>query len=167
MALHGLTAHENIFRDGKVLTQIDLLKHRGDAHFNGILRTGGNDFLTVQQNFASVHMMNAGQTFDQRGFSCAVFTQQRVNFALVQGKIHFIQRLYAGELNFDPLHFQNGFLRQENSSLGWNYRAVRRSCRPVTEGTLFPQPKGSDLYRPATRRFGGVRTQGPKPLCPW
>ena len=88
---------------------------KADAQLYGGLRRSGADGLAFQQNFARIHAVYAGQALDQRGFARAVFTQQGVYLAGAQGKVHLIQRLDAGELNFNPPHFQQ--FRQKDPSL--------------------------------------------------
>jgi hypothetical protein len=47
-------------------------------------------------------MVNAGQRFNQRRFSRAVFAQQRHDFAAPQAEIDVIQRLNAGKNLLSP-----------------------------------------------------------------
>ncbi len=57
----------------------------------------GRNSTAFQPDSAAIGMVNAGQRFDQRRFSGAVFAQQGHDFAAPQAKVDVIQRLNAGE----------------------------------------------------------------------
>ena len=115
MMLHRLAADEYIFSHGEVRAEVDLLKHRGDAHFDGSLRRSGTDGLALEEDLARVHLIDAGQALDQRRLTGAVLAQQGVHFAGAEREVHLVQRLDAGELDLDPPHFQQ--FRQMDPSL--------------------------------------------------
>ena len=107
--------HEDVLRHSQVRAEVDLLEHGGDAHFDGILGTGGRDLLPVEDDGARVLVVDARQAFDEGGFARAVLAQQRVDLTGAQEEIHPVQRLYAGELDLYAPHFEYVF-RQCNSS---------------------------------------------------
>src|SRR5581483_11647584 len=49
-----------------------------------------------------------GQNFHQRGFSCAVLPQQRVDFARIDGQRDVVEGAHAGILLADMAHLQHG-----------------------------------------------------------
>ena len=46
------------------------------------------------------------QDVHQRGFTGAILADECMNLALLQAEVHMIQRMGAGELFVDLLHFQ-------------------------------------------------------------
>ncbi|MPN33136.1 hypothetical protein SDC9_180619 [bioreactor metagenome] len=81
-----LAANEQVFGHREVRAQCDLLIHGADAQSLCLLRRMDRDRVTIQQDLALVHFVDAGQHLDQGGFARAVFSHQGVYFAAVQGK---------------------------------------------------------------------------------
>ena len=70
------------------------------------------NLLPFQPDAAAVGVINAGQRFNQRGFTRAVFAEQRHNFAAPQAEVDVIQRFHAGKILAEPLgaeDFRVGF----------------------------------------------------------
>ena len=73
-------------------------------------------FFALKINIPTVRAMwiNAAQHFHQGRFSSSVFTDQSMDFALLDAKIHIIKRLNARKCLGNIAHFQNdirhGFL---------------------------------------------------------
>ena len=53
--------------------------------------------LAFQPDSAAIGVIHAGQGFNQRGFTRAVFPKKGHDLAAPQAKIDVIQRFYAGE----------------------------------------------------------------------
>jgi hypothetical protein len=137
-ALHGLAADKDVFCDREVVAQVDLLENSGNAKVHGILRVGGADFLALKLDLAGVHLVNAGQAFDEGGLARTIFAQQRMHFAAAEGEIHAVKRLDARELDFNALHGEDNVSIQSSSSLRLEFvkrfayqepeRQVKRRC---------------------------------------
>ena len=54
--------------------------------------------LPVDVDHASVRLDGAGDDFDQRGFACAIFAQQRMDFSLDKIQRDLVERQHAGVL---------------------------------------------------------------------
>ena len=148
-ALHGLTADEDVFRNGEVIAQVNLLENSRNAKIHGILRVGGADFLALKLNLAGVHLVDASQAFDEGGLARTIFAQQRMHFAAAEGEIHAVERLDARELNFNALHGEDNVSIQSSSSLRLEFidfaiqepeaageQAVRQGAPPDAKGRI-------------------------------
>lgn len=78
------------------------------AGIDGILRAVECDGLAVQQDFALIGAVNAGEDFDERGFARAVFTDKGRDLAGEEADVDAIQGFDAGEYLADAAHFENG-----------------------------------------------------------
>ena len=103
---HDRPAHEDVFRHGQLLGEVQFLIDDGDAQF---LRVGGRadvHFLSVDEYLALVLAVSAGEHLHQRRFARAVLAQQGVHFALAHGQAHMVKRQHAGKPLDDVAHFQ-------------------------------------------------------------
>ena len=116
-AADGLAADEDVLGDGQVVAQVNLLENGRNAKVHGILGIGGADLLAFKCDRTGVHLVDAGQALDQRGFARAVFAQQRVHLAAPEREIHAVERLDARELDFNAFHGQDHVSIQCSSSL--------------------------------------------------
>ncbi|MPN36537.1 hypothetical protein SDC9_184046 [bioreactor metagenome] len=73
-----------------MLGQRKLLIDNRYAQILPLFRTVDRDLLAVNKNLARVLLYGARQNLHQRGFSRAVFPQQRVDFSAVCRKAYFI-----------------------------------------------------------------------------
>jgi len=89
-----LAANKQILRHAEVRAQIDLLIDRGDSDFLGILRGMVVDIslYSIHFDLTVVTLVHTCEAFDNRGFSCAVFTHQGVDLALPQRQLRMIKR---------------------------------------------------------------------------
>ena len=92
-----LTADEQVIRHRHIGQQVHFLVDGADPQLLGMGGIFGRNSLAFQPDSAAIGMVNAGQRFDQRRFSGAVFAQQGHDFAAPQAKVDVIQRLNAGE----------------------------------------------------------------------
>ncbi len=81
-ALRGMT-EKDVFTDGKLIEQHGFLMNGSDACIDGILCAVEVDSLAIQQDFAFVRAIDAGEDLDERGFARAVLADQRGNLARV------------------------------------------------------------------------------------
>ena len=107
-ALHGQVADEQVLGHIQLGRDGQLLVNAGHARRNGLLGRFEVDFLAVDQILTSVPGMGAGHDLDQRRFSRAVLSAQRVDLALTDIERDAVQRLYAGENLFNAFEFNKG-----------------------------------------------------------
>ena len=94
-AFHDLFAVENIFCNGQIRDQVELLIYRCDAAVYCLQRVQPGISLAIIDDLAGARFHCAGQHFDERRFSCAVFARQRMHLALAEVERHMIQRVDA------------------------------------------------------------------------
>ena len=97
---------KDIFRDAGGVEDGQLLVDNADA---GLFRCDGAwkvHAFSVQKNFASVRLVDAGQDVHQRAFARAVFAEQRMHLSALKLEIHAIQRLDARKLLCNVLQLQ-------------------------------------------------------------
>ena len=104
--LFRIAAKVDILRDRQIREELELLMDHGDAVLERGDRRGDMDSFAVSQDLAAVHRQSAGQDVHQRGFTGAILADECMNLALLQAEVHMIQRMGAGELFVDLLHFQ-------------------------------------------------------------
>ena len=92
-----LTANKQVIRHRHIRQQVHFLVYRPDPQLLGMGGVFWRNGVTFQPDGATVGVINAGQRFNQRRFSRAVFPQQRHDLPAPQAEINVIQRLYAGE----------------------------------------------------------------------
>ena len=97
---------KDICRDTQLRKQRQLLMDKGYPILVRRLRVFDLDLLPVEIDLSGVRLIVAAKNLHQRGFPGSVFADQSAHLALIQGKIHVPQRIYARESFFDPLHFQ-------------------------------------------------------------
>ena len=101
---HGSAADEDVVGDRQFRTKVQFLKDNGDAKFLCFGNIVDVDFFAADEDPAFVRLVNARHDFHQRRFTCAVFTDETVYFALVDGKRYIVQRLDSGEGFGYPFH---------------------------------------------------------------
>ena len=80
--------------------------HKGNAHPLALRHAGLRDGPTVKGDLARVHGHNAGEYVHQRRFARAVFAQQGMDFALLDGQIHILENRHAVKGLADAPHVQ-------------------------------------------------------------
>ena len=106
---HGVAAQEDILADGTGGNGLQLLMHHGDAHFQRLQRVLDGDLLSLVNDLALVHAVNAEHTLHQCGLSGAVLAHQSVNLAGMQAQLGVIQSLDTWEGFTNTAHFQAVF----------------------------------------------------------
>ena len=112
----------DVFGDGEARQQHKLLVNHADALEHRVVRRGDRRLLTINQHFAfkaagRVNDGHAKEHVHQRALACAVFAQQRVDFAGADFEGDVGQhRVFAVALG-DAFHLQNVLRGQMYSSL--------------------------------------------------
>ena len=75
-----------------------MLVYHADAVLERVARAADGRLLAVDVNFALVGIVNAGEHVHQRGFSAAVFAQQRKDFALAHRQRNMMVRCDGAEI---------------------------------------------------------------------
>ena len=96
---------------------VQLLVNDTDTGCLGICNVCEIDFFAEVFNSTAVPLMDAAQHLDQRGLTGAVFTHERMDFTGLQLEINALQRMDAGEIFLNALHFQNCFTHTNNTFL--------------------------------------------------
>ena len=107
--LGGIAAHVDVFTDAALRNGLQLLVDHGDAPVQGIQGALDLNGLSLVNDFALVHMINAEHAFHQGGLSGAVFTHEGMDGTGAKLKLCVVQRLDAGEGLDDAAHFQTIF----------------------------------------------------------
>ena len=105
-ALFGQAACKDIFGDGQLVHQIQLLENNGDSQAVGNLGICNVHSFAIDQDLTGIFFVVAVENFHQCGFAGAVFADQGANFALGHCKAYVIQRLDAGEAFTDAAHLK-------------------------------------------------------------
>ena len=93
----NIVADENIFGDGQFIEQHRFLVNRCDTDFVRRFRVRQRNRYRFIKQFAFFRLINPGHDFDQRGFTRAIFTDQRRDFARPQIQMNVFEGAYAGE----------------------------------------------------------------------
>ena len=105
-------AHLNIFRNGKSRNQHKLLMYNTDSQLHGLYRAVDLHFLSVNLNgsFKTACVVNdrhTKQDIHQGGFSCAVFSHQRMNLTGTYRKVNSLQDTVPEIFFHNMIHFQD------------------------------------------------------------
>ena len=71
---------------------------------DGVAGTGKPNGLSIDPNHSLVRVVNPEEDVHQGRFSCAVFTEEGVDFALAHGEIHSIVGHHTGKAFHDAEH---------------------------------------------------------------
>lgn len=115
-----LASEKNVLGDGEVGGEQRLLMDHRDADGGGFGGAAEEDFRALPEHAAGIARDDAGRDFYQRGFTGAVFSQQQVDFAAVDGEITVAQGGDAAESLadvFEAEQFQTCMLAQTVSIL--------------------------------------------------
>ena len=99
-AVPDLPVEEDVVDGAHVGNQREFLKNNADAGLDRLAIVVKAALLAVDKNIALVRLINAAHDFHQRRFAGAVFAQQGVHFAALNGQIDAVQRLHAGKALF-------------------------------------------------------------------
>jgi hypothetical protein len=133
-----LVAEHHVLRDGAQRDEVQLLVDGGDARLLGLARARDHDGAAVEDAFALVAGIDAGEDLDQRGLAGAVLADDGVDLAPAQPQARVHQRGHAAEGLADAGHAEQG-VGHRRSSQG------REGPRPLPSGI-------SRLRRCARRR---------------
>ena len=107
-AFGRLGAEDDVFRDGEGLDQHKVLVHHADARVNGVTGIVHLNLLAVDQNIAGGGLEQAVELVHQRRFACAVFAQDRVDFAFVDREIDAVIGDKIAEALDNVAHLDDG-----------------------------------------------------------
>ena len=84
LALVPLQTEDDVFSCGKDVDQLEMLVDHTDALVEGVFWRPDGHGLAVHEDLALVGVVDSTKHVHQRGFSAAVLTEQRENFALAK-----------------------------------------------------------------------------------
>ena len=105
--LPGLRAQDNVFRHRKGLDQHEVLVHHADARRDSVTGCTHIQLLSINDDVAGGGLVQAVKLVHQRGFSRAVFTQDRVDLTLMDRQIDTVIGGKVAEFFHDIAHFDN------------------------------------------------------------
>ena len=80
----AVEAERDVFRNGQIVEQREMLKHHADAKRARFRRPGQHDLVSHPAQLAGARLDEAVHHFDQRRFAGAVFAEQRMNLARIK-----------------------------------------------------------------------------------
>jgi hypothetical protein len=92
-----LAADENVLRHGQMIHQLQFLMNDADAGGLRFARARERDRLAINEDFAGILRIDAGEDLHQRRFAGAVLAHQRMDFAGDQLEPDVVQRPDAGK----------------------------------------------------------------------
>jgi len=125
-----LPTEHDVFRDGEVGAEVDLLVDRRDAGGLGIPRAREDLLPPGDRDRAGVYLIDPGQRLDQRGLAGAVLADDGVDLVGVESKV--------------------GGLERKQVSVQLGSRATTVIPIPIDLFNMVGTLTGSDLTGPAT-----------------
>ena len=104
----GLKSEADVFSNGEVGKEGGLLVNAGDSFGPCRDRGQGRTRFSAEQDFTGVGRVCACHDLDQRGFSGAIFTEQRVDLAREQGDGNAAQSAHGTKGFGDAAEFKDG-----------------------------------------------------------
>ena len=105
--LVGLHAQNDVVQHGETLHQFEVLMHHADAKVVGVVGVFDLDLPAVLFDDALLCLIQTEKNAHQSRFAGAVFTQQGVNFALLQLQGDIVVGNDAGEFFGNVKHFNS------------------------------------------------------------
>ncbi len=105
----ALAAEADVFRDGEVGDEVDLLVNGADAGGLGLARGARVDGFAVNEGLAGVARVDAGEGFDERAFARSVLAHERVDLAGARAEVHAVERDDARETFGETAADEGGF----------------------------------------------------------
>ena len=92
------------------------------------------DFAPLPQHLATITLHDTGDNFHERGFASAIFAEQQVDFAGLDGQVSVTQRCDAAVPFFDVVEFEEHRKRTVYNGFGslpvwWPRRGARLTRR--------------------------------------
>ena len=107
-ALGRLGAEDDVLRDGEGLDQHEVLVYHADAGRDGVAGVVHLDLFAVDQDIAGGGLEQTVELVHQRRFARAVFAEDRVDFAFVDGEIDAVIGCKIAETLDNVAHFDDG-----------------------------------------------------------
>ena len=114
-ALAGLPADEDVLRHRQVLHQVQLLVDDADALALRVPGPVNFDLLAEILNGAPVLLVDAGENFHQGGLARPILSHQGHHFSGPHLQVRVVQRVDAGEVFLDAVHFKDHFTHSSSS----------------------------------------------------
>ena len=104
-----LIAQKHVFSNAQVRNQRQFLVDDNDAYTLAIFDVFKPAFVVLIDNIASIGAIgiDTAENIHQRGLASAVFATEGMDLAFRHLNVHVVQRLNAGELFGDILHFED------------------------------------------------------------
>ena len=98
--------------DGQMIHQVQFLMNDADAERLRLARARTVDRLAVEEDFAGIRLIDAGEDLHQRRLAGAVLAHQRMHFAAIEIESRAAQRMHAGKALLDAAHLHEPFARR-------------------------------------------------------
>jgi hypothetical protein len=105
--------------------------YRADAGRDRLARRAEGNRPALQQHFARIRLMHAGQDLDQCRFAGPVLAEQRVNLAAPDEEIDAVERLHADKGLGDAAHFDDRTAHDRRTAGAVPSRASRSRFSPT------------------------------------
>ena len=105
-------AEDDVFGDGERGYKHEVLMNHAQATTNGIVGALDVDDFAVEQDFSFVGPVQSIEHVHQCGFACAVFAQERVNFARIEAEVDCVIGHNTGEALGEVSYFEDWCHRQ-------------------------------------------------------
>ncbi len=99
--IHRLGAEDDIFPDGVLVDEHQLLMHHADAGSDRFAGATEAHALPAIDDVAAVVVDQAVEHLHQRAFACAVLADEGMNLAVVEAHRHVVQRHDGGWIDLD------------------------------------------------------------------
>ena len=104
----GLCAEDDVFRDGEGLYQHEVLMYHADAGVDSVAGIVHHDLFAVNKDVAGGRLEQTVELVHQRRFARAVFAEDRVDFAFVDGEVDAVIGCKIAETLDNVAHFNDG-----------------------------------------------------------
>ncbi len=102
----GFPLDKQVFSYRKMREEVEFLIDDADSKLLGIAGVRDRYGFSSYLNLSAIHLVHPGEDFHQRGFSCAVFSQEGMDFPGAKVKVHVIQCMDSRKGLIDILHYQ-------------------------------------------------------------
>ena len=159
--LHGFYAENDVFGNGIVVHQLEMLVNHPDIHRGRVGRRMKDDLFAVDQDFACVRLIHAEKHAHQRGFSGAVFSEEGVHFSPPDADRDVVicddagkALCYVAHLDDKVFHVSSSNSRPPRQSSGGEaaLSIIADQLRPgKSSGVSVPSAPGAGSISPAFR----------------
>ena len=108
---YGFHSHDNVFRNGIVGHQLEMLMNHSDIQFCRVIWRCNADLFSLDKDLAFIWFVHSKEHTHQSGFPGPVFTQKRVDLAFFNLDAYVVVGHNAGKSFCNMPHFDNIFFR--------------------------------------------------------